>query len=155
VPKRLRPRQQRFVYARALAHIRRGTHVVAALAPEQLGRLAGELVRVAAPRRTDLSRLPERDRAVAAALERALPRESRARLAPLAVRAAAAAPASWPALALSLRETAERMAMIVCGDPAAALQIVASEVGAGVERPEVARLAAFAVGETYLRLRAR
>jgi hypothetical protein len=153
VPKRFNPRQQRFLYARALAHVRRGTHAVAVLPATRLGQLVGELVRLTAPAGTDFARLPARDAALGETFERVLSPEVRSRLAPLAARAAAEAPAAFDKLALALRETAERTALVICGDPAAALSIVAAECPGGLDRPEVARLARFAIGESYLGLR--
>jgi tetratricopeptide (TPR) repeat protein len=153
VPKRHHSRQQRFLYARAMAHIRRGTHALAELPPERLSQVVGELARLLAPAGTDLSRLPPHDPALAEALERAIPAEERASMAQLAERAAAEPPASWSDLPLALRETAERAALVICGDPAAALAIVLSECPGGLDRPEVARLARFAVSEEYLSLR--
>ena len=47
------------------------------------------------------------------------------------------------------------MALVLCGDPAAGLSLVSLECPGGLERPEVARLARFAVSETFLNLRAR
>jgi len=111
-----------------------------------------ELTRLLAPAGTDLSPLPPHDPALAEALERAIPAEDRAALAPLAERAAAEPP-GYTALPLALRESAERAALLICGDPAAALAIVLSECPGGLERPEVARLARFAVSEDYLSLR--
>jgi hypothetical protein len=54
-----------------------------------------------------------------------------------------------------MRETAERTALLLCGDPAAALGIVLAEAPGGLDRPEVARLARFAVSDAYLAVRAR
>ena len=155
VPKRHHSRQQRFLYARALAHLGRGTHPLFGMTAERLGQLVGELVRLAAPAGTDFSRLPSRDAALGEALEAAFPAEARARLSPLAARVAAEAPATWEPLALALRETAERAALAICADPAAALGIVASECPGGLDRIEIASLARFAVSEAYLSLRAR
>jgi hypothetical protein len=152
VPKRHSPRQQRFLYARALAHIRRGTQAVAGLPAPRLAALAGELIRLAAPAGTELTHLPRGDAALAEALARALGPDARERLAPLAVRAAAEE-TDWEALALGIRESAERAALAVCSDPAAALSIVCAEVGGGLDRPEVARLARFAVSEAYFGIR--
>src|SRR5439155_9562043 len=132
------------------AHIRRGTQPVAELAPERLAQVAGELVRLLAPDGTDLSGLPLHDPALAEVLERALPAEERAALAPLAVRAALDPSPVWTTLPLAIRETAERTALVICGDPAAALSIVLAECPGGLDRPEVARLARFAVSEQYL-----
>ncbi|HEX9573250.1 MAG TPA: tetratricopeptide repeat protein [Myxococcales bacterium] len=153
VPKRHHSRQQRFLYARAMAHIRRGTHPLAELPPERQAQVAGELARLLAPAGTDLSRLPPHDPALAEALERAIPAEERAAMAQLAERAAAEPAPSWAALPLALRETAERAALVICGDPLAGLAIVMSECPGGLDRPEVARLARFAVSEEYLSLR--
>ena len=153
VPKRYTPRQQRFLFARALAHIRRGTHAVAPLPPARLGALMAELVRLAAPAGTDLGKLPPADAAMAELLARAVGSEGRARLAPLAARAAAGLPSNWEPLALGIRESAERAGMAVCGDPAAAIAIVAAECHGALDRPEVARLVRFAVSEAYLSLR--
>jgi len=153
VPKRHHSRQQRFLYARAMAHIRRGTHPVAELAPERLAQVGGELVRLLAPQGTDFSGLPPHDPALAEALERAFPDEERAALAPLAARAALDPSPVWATLPLAVRESAERAALVICGDPAAALDIVGAECPGGLDRPEVARLARFAVSEAYLSLR--
>jgi hypothetical protein len=152
VPKRYHSRQQRFLYARALAHIRRGTHAVAELPPERLARIVAELTRLAAPDGTDLSRLPPPDPALGQTLSQALGPDERGALAALAERAATEAPA-WDSLALAIRETAERAALVICGDPAAGLAIVMSECAGGLDRPEVARLARFAVSDAYLSLR--
>ena len=153
VPKRHHSRQQRFLYARALAHIRRGTQAVAGLPPERLAQVVAELVRLSAPEGTDLSGLPPPDAALGQALAQALKPGERDALSPLAQRAAAEPPPSWESLALALRETAERTALVICGDPAAGLAIVASECPGGTDRPEVARLARFAVSDAYLSLR--
>jgi hypothetical protein len=133
--------------------VRRGTHAIAGLPPTRLGQLVGELVRLTAPAGTDFARLPARDAALGETLERVLSPEVRTRLAPLAARAAAEAPAAFEKLALALRETAERTGLVICGDPAAALAIVAAECPGGLDRPEVARLARFAISEAYLGLR--
>ncbi|MFL5433461.1 MAG: hypothetical protein ACJ784_03020 [Myxococcales bacterium] len=153
VPKRFNPRQQRFLYARALAHVRRGTQAIAGLPAPRLGQLVGELVRLTAPAGTDFGRLSARDAALGETLERVLSPEIRGRLAPLAARAASEAPATFEKLALALRETAERTGLVICGDPAAALSIVTAECPGGLDRPEVARLARFAISEPYLGIR--
>jgi Tetratricopeptide repeat len=153
VPKRYHSRQQRFLYARALAHIRCGTHAVAGLPSERLGQIVAELARLAVPEGTDLSRLPAPDPAFGQRLAQALGPDERAALVPLAERAAAEAPAGWESLALAIRETAERAALVICGDPAAGLAIVMSECAGGLDRPEVARLAQFAVSDAYLATR--
>jgi hypothetical protein len=155
VPKRFSPRQQRFLYARALAHLRRGTHPFAALSAEKLAALACELVRLCAPEGTNLSRLTFAEPAFAEALARQLSPEARERLAPLAARAAAEAPTNWEPLALGIRESAERTGLAVSADPAAAISIVGFECPGGPERAEVARLVRFAVSESYLALRPR
>src|SRR5207248_721999 len=136
VPKRYSPRQQRFLYARALGHIRRGTHAIAGLTPARLGGLVAELVRLAAPSGTDLSKLPPAYSALAEMLARQVSQEARARLAPLAARAAAETPSAWEALSIGIRESAERAGLAVSGDPAAAVSIVATECPGGLERPE-------------------
>ncbi|MFL5312369.1 MAG: tetratricopeptide repeat protein [Myxococcales bacterium] len=153
VPKRYHSRQQRFLYARALAHIRRGTHAAAALPPDRLAQVVAELARLAAPQGTDLSRLPAPDAAVGRFLAQALAPEERGALAALAEQVAAEARPEVESLAFAIRETAERAALVICGDPAAGLAIVISECAGGLERPEVARLARFAVSEAYLSLR--
>jgi tetratricopeptide (TPR) repeat protein len=153
VPKRHHSRQQRFLYARAMAHIRRGTHPIAELPPERMAQAIGELVRLLAPEGTDLSGLPRHDPGLAEALERVLSTEERAALAPLAVRAALDPSPIWTTLPLAVRETAERTALVICGDPAAALTIVISECPGGLDRPEVSRLARFSVSEPYFSLR--
>jgi hypothetical protein len=154
VPRRFSPRQQRFLYARALAHIRRGTHPLAALSAAQLASMTGELIRLAAPHGTDFSQLPRGDSAVAEMLARHVGPDARARLSELAARAAAAE-TDWEALALGIRESAERAGLAVCGDPAAALAVVAAETQGGLTSPEVSRLVRFAVSEAYFATRAR
>ena len=153
VPKRYSPRQQRFLYARALAHIRRGTHPVCALAPARLATVVGELVRIAAPSGTDFSRLPQGDAVLAESLARMIGPEARARLSALAARAATELPTNWEPLALGIRESAERAGLAVSGDPAAAIALVMIECQGGLEKSEVARLARFSVSEAYLSLR--
>ena len=96
--------------------------------------------------------MPPPDPALGQTLSQALGPDERAALAALADRAAAEAPA-WESLALAIRETAERAALVICGDPAAGLAIVMSECAGGLDRPEVARLARFAVSDAYLSLR--
>ncbi len=155
VPKRFTPRQQRFLYARALAQIRRGSHAVADLSPAQLGAALGALARLAAPAGTDFSRLPSGDDALAERLAQQMPPEARSRLAPLAAVAAAEPLTDWEPLALGIRESAERAGMAVSGDPAAALSIVVAECQGGLDKPEVARLARFAISEAYLAIRSR
>ena len=152
VPKRWSPRQQRFLYARALAHIRRGTHALAPLSPERLAVLAGELARVAG---IDVEMLPAPDAGLAERLARHFGPEARTRLAPAAARLAGEETVDWESLALGIRESAERVALALCGDPAAAISIVSQEVPGGLARPEVWRLARFAVSEAYLAMRAR
>ena len=155
VPKRYTPRQQRFLYARALAHIRRGTHAVAGLPAARLGSIVSELIRLTAPSGTDLSRLPAADAALSELLARQVSAEARARLASLSAQAAAELPTNWEPLALGLRESAERAGLAVAADPAAAIGIVAAECQGGLDRPEVARLVRFAVSEPFLATRAK
>ncbi len=153
VPKRYSPRQQRFLYARALAQVRRGTHAVATLSSARLATVTGELVRIAAPAGTDVSRLPPADAALAEVLARIIGPEARARLAPFAARAATELPTNWEPLTLGIRESAERAGLAMCGDPAVGIAIVAGESGGGLDRPEVARLARFAISDEYLAIR--
>src|SRR4051812_47257943 len=148
VPKRWSPRQQRFLYGRALAHLRRGTQALLPLSPARLASLTAELARLTAPEGTDLSRLPRGDAALAEALAAQLDGEARARLSPLAARVAEAE-TDWEELALGLRESADRAGLAVCGDPAAGVAIVAGEVRSGLDHPEVARLVRFAVSESF------
>ncbi len=155
VPKRFSPRQQRFLYARALAHLRRGTQALAGLPPARLASLAGELIRLCAPEGTDFSGLPAADNALFALLLAQLQPEVRAQLAPLAARAVAELPPGFESLSLGIRESAERTGLAVCADPAAAIALVAAECPGGLDRPEVARLARFAVSPEYLALRPR
>ena len=110
-------------------------------------------MRLAAPSGTDLSKLPPADSALAEMLARQVSQEARARLAPLAARAAAETPSAWEALSIGIRESAERAGLAVSGDPAAAVSIVATECPGGLERPEVARLVRFAISDAYLALR--
>jgi hypothetical protein len=155
VPKRWSPRQQRFLYARALAHIRRGTHTVAGLPPDRLAAIVAEVVRLTAPLGTDFSTLPPSDGALAERLARHFGQEARETLSWLAARVAVEPPIDWDALALGMRESAERVALAICGDPAAAISIVCAETGGGLEKPEAARLARFAVSEAHLAIRAK
>ncbi len=153
VPKRYSPRQQRFLYARALAHLRRGTQALAGMPAARLATVVSELIRLTAPAGTDLSRLPAGDAALSEVLARQVSAEVRARLAPLAAQAAAELPTHWEPLALGLRESAERTGLTVAADPAAAIGIVAAECQGGMERPEVARLVRFAVSDAFLATR--
>ena len=153
VPKRHQARQQRFLYARALAHVRRGTHPLAPLPPDRVGRVVAELLRLVAPAAIDGGRLPPADAALAKALETAVSPEARARLLPFASEAAGQSRLDWEQLSFAMRETAERTALVLCGDPGAAMAIVLAEGTGGLERPEVARLARFAVSDDYLALR--
>jgi hypothetical protein len=155
VPKLWSPRQQRFLYARALAQIRRGTYAIAGLPPAHLAAVVGEVVRLTAPLGTDFSTLPPSDPALAERLASHFAQEAREALCWQAARVAAEPPTDWDALALGLRESAERVALAICGDPAAAISIVCAETGGGLEKPEVSRLARFAVSEAHLAIRAR
>ena len=155
VPKRYQPRQQRFLYARALAHVRRATHPLAALPPDRVGRVVAELIRLVVPAASGDAHLPPPDGALAKALEGSVPPEARARLADVAGQVLAQSRQEWEQLSFAMRETAERTALVLCGDPGAAIAIVLAEGPGGLERPEVARLARFAVSDVYLALRAR
>ncbi len=169
-PRRYAPRVQRFLYSRALAYVKFGTHTlveqlrsaVPAEAPPAQGvsaarliALGAELCRLCAPAGSDLSKLPAHDPALEGPLAAALAPEERTRLAPAAAALLAALPLDAEPLALAIRESAERVAMILCGDPAAALGVVLQECPGGLARPEVARLARFALSPDYLALRAR
>jgi len=153
VPKRYSPRQQRFLYGRALAHLRRKTEALAQQSAARVAAISGELIRLLAPPATALLRLPQGDAALGEALARMLSPQRREELLPLAVRAAAELPTNWEPLTLSLRESAERVGLAVCGDPAAALSIVLAEAPGALDRPEVARLVRFSVSESYLAMR--
>ncbi len=153
-PRRYPPRSLRFLYARSLAHLRRGTQVISSWTAPRLGQLTAALVQLCAPPGTDVSRLPVPDQKLLEKLGKALSPEARARLAPLAQQAAAET-TSFELLALGLRESAERVALVLCGDPAAGLSVVSLECPGGLDRSEVARLVRFAVSETFLGLRAR
>ncbi|HWE23007.1 MAG TPA: hypothetical protein VG496_03610, partial [Myxococcales bacterium] len=152
VPKRYQARQQRFLYARALAHVRRGTHAFAPLPADRVARLVADLLRLVAPGVVDDSRLPPTDAQLAKALQTAVSADARARLSPLAGAVVAESRQDWEQLSFAVRETAERTALVLCGDPGAALAIVLAEGTGGLERPEVARLARFAVSDDYLAL---
>jgi hypothetical protein len=128
---------------------------VAGFPAARLAALVAELVRLVAPPEADLSALAAPDLALAECLARHLGADTLARLSPLAARLAAGPPPDWEALALGIRESAERVALAVCGDPASAISIVCGETQGGLQTPEVARLARFAIGEVYLALRAR
>ena len=153
-PRKFAPRLQRFLYARSLAHSRRGTAMVAGWNGTRLGLLVSSLVQLCAPPGTDASRLPPADLSLGEPLGRALSPEARTRLAPYAQQAAAEA-TNFEHLALGIRESTERVALVLCGDPAAALQLVSQECPGGLDRQEVARLMRFAVSDAFLSLRAR
>lgn len=155
VPKRFGPRQQRFLYTRALAHIRRGTHMLASLPAARVAAVTAELIRLCAPPGTDLGRLPPGDGALSETLAQKIGEDARRRLAPLAQKAALELPTNWEPLVLGMRETAERAGLFACADPAAAIAVVAGEVQGGVDKPEVARLVRFAVSEAHLASRSR
>src|SRR5437763_10564268 len=154
VPKRWSPRQQRFLYARALAHIRRGTHAIAHLPVAELSSLVAQIVRIAAPVDTDFSRLPPPDPALGERLAPHFGQEARETLSWLAANVAAEAVPDWDGLALGIRESAGRVALAICGDPAVAISIVCGEVEGGLGSPEVVRLARFTDNHAYLASRA-
>ncbi|GAC1346810.1 MAG: hypothetical protein NVSMB23_25110 [Myxococcales bacterium] len=155
VPRRFTPRQQRFLYARAIAHLRARSQALVGLPPAKLRQVLAELVRACAPPGPKDPALPPPDHALGEKLRATIPDAPRAKLAPLAAQVAREGLSSTDDLALGLRETAERTALVLCGDPAAALSIVAQECPGGLARPEVARLARFAVSDAFLALRAR
>jgi hypothetical protein len=155
VPRRFPPRQPRFLDARALAHLRRGTHMLADLPPQRLEQIAAELARACAPADAEGKPLPPRDEALGRALAAALTPEARQRLEPLAAAALRTGLPGGEALALGIRETAERTALAICGDPAAGLSLVAQECPGGLGRPELARLLRFALSDAFLPLRGR
>ena len=72
---------------------------------------------------------------------------------PFALQAAAQSRQDWEQLSFAMRETAERTALLLCGDPGAALAIVLAETTGGLEHPDVARLTRFAVSDAFLTLR--
>ncbi len=158
-PRKYPPRVQRFLYSRALAQVKHGTHpLVDPTAQTQsitrLGPICAELIRLCSPEGAELSGLPPRDESIESTLSAALSTEARARLAPLCPDAIPAL-ASLDRLALGIRESAERLAMILCGDPAAALGVITGECPGGLARPEVARLAKFALSPEHLAHRAK
>jgi len=155
VPRRYPPRQQRFLYARALAQVRARSQGLVGLASAQLLQIVAEVARACLPPGTPAPALPPPAAALGEKLRAALPEAARARLGPLALRVAREGVPSIDALAFGLRETAERTALVICGDPGAALSIVAGECPGGLARPEVARLARFAVSDAFFALRAR
>jgi len=87
------------------------------------------------PPQADLSALAAPDLVLAECLARHLGPDALARLSPLAARLAAEAPPDWDALALGIRESAERVALAVCGDPASAISIVCGKRRAACTRP--------------------
>jgi hypothetical protein len=155
VPRRYTPRQQRFLYARALAQLRARSHGLAGLPSAQLLQIVAEVARACLPPGAPAPGLPPPAAALGEKLRKALPEAARARLSPLALQIAREGVPSIDALALGLRETAERTALVICGDPGAAIGIVAGECPGGLARPEVARLARFAVSDAFFALRAR
>lgn len=161
-PRRYPPRVQRFLYSRALAHLKYGTGALVDQSSSgrviRIAALTAALVRLVSPEGTDLSTLPARDEAIENVLGPALSTEARARLGPLAKELLDhpfLTEAAESDLALALRESAERLAIILCGDPSAAFSIVAQECPGGLARPELARLARFTLSPNYLSLRAR
>ena len=153
VPKRYTPRQQRFLYTRALAQVRRGAHMLAGLPAARVATLVGELLRLTAPGGTDFARLPPGDGQLAEALARQIGPEARARLVAQAQRAIADLPTNWDPLVLGIRESAERAGLLACADPGAAIALVAAEAQGGLDKPEVARLVRFTVSESHLQAR--
>jgi tetratricopeptide (TPR) repeat protein len=155
VPKRWSLRQQRFLYARALAHLRRGTQAIADLDAGQLAALVCQVARLTAPVETDFSLLPPADAALGERLAAHFGQEARETLSWLAARVATEGPGDWESLALGIRESAERVALIICGDPAAAISVVCGETQPGLASAQAVRLARFAVSDAYLAIRAR
>lgn len=152
VPKRFSPRQQRFLYARALAHLAHGTQALHEQPAERLEQLVVELARACAPDDATAARLPARNEALAELVTTQLPAEARKRLQLVAARTVGELPRDFEAFALGLRESAERVGLVLSGDPGAAVSVVTAECG-GPSAPEVLRLARFAVSEEYLALR--
>ena len=155
VPKRWSLRQQRFLYARALAHLRRGTQAIANLDAGGLAALVCQVARLTAPVDTDFSLLPPADPALGERLAAHFGQEARETLSWLAARVATEGPGDWESLALGIRESAERVALIICGDPAAAISVVCGETQPGLASAQAVRLARFAVSDAYLAIRAR
>ena len=129
--------------------------MLADLPPQRLEQIAAELARACAPADAEGKALPPRDEALGRALSAALTPEARQRLGPIAAAALRAGLPGGEALALGIRETAERTALAICGDPAAGLWLVAQECPGGLGRPELARLLRFALSEAFPSLRAR
>jgi hypothetical protein len=129
--------------------------MLADLPPQRLEQIAAELARACAPADAEGKPLPPRDEALGRALAAALTPEARQRLEPLAAAALRTGLPGGEALALGIRETAERTALAICGDPAAGLSLVAQECPGGLGRPELARLLRFALSDAFLPLRGR
>jgi hypothetical protein len=156
-PRRFKPRELRFLYARALSAVKNGTHALSEFSGARLVQLCAEIVRISLPT-ADLPTLPPRDESLAAPLAAALcnlSTEAKARVERLSHELLAAPAIDGESLALAIRESNERAAMILCGDPAAAIAIVAAECPGGLARSELSRLALFALSDAYLTLRAR
>ena len=97
--------------------MRRATHPLAALPPDRVGRVVAELIRLVVPAASGDAHLPPPDGALAKALEGSVPPEARARLADVAGQVLAQSRQEWEQLSFAMRETAERTALVLCGDP--------------------------------------
>ncbi len=159
----LTPTEQRFLVARGLALVDLGWSLVGKFAPRDVAILCELACRFAgaAPSSTALS--GEHAQPFLDALERLVPSTVRERAAALAPEAARDLVSLAPReLAAALRQTASRLALLHAGDPRAALaalalgeRLVASPPGGqALSHPDLHDLAAFALSESHLELRA-
>jgi hypothetical protein len=159
----LTPTEQRFLVARGLALVDLGWSLVGKFAPRDVAILCELACRFAgaAPSSTALS--GEHARPFLDALERLVPSTVRERAAALAPEAARDLMSLAPReFAAALRQTASRLALLHGGDPRAALtslalgeRLMAPPPGEqALSHPDLRDLAAFALSESHLELRA-
>jgi hypothetical protein len=156
------PAERRFLVARGLALVDLGWALLGKFSPRDRA-LLGELACRFAGGSPSAALPLERARAFLEALERSVPAAVRAAAAPLASAATAELAAAGPShLGAALRQTASRWALLHGGDPGAALgALVASERrlrtvphAEVLAHPELRDLAAFALSDAFLEVRA-
>ena len=155
VPKHYAPREQRFLFARALARMRLRTVAFARMQPVDLASLIAALVRLKEP---TFSRFGQADAGVDQRLAKHASKKARAAIDEHASKFMRGPVPDFEALLRAMRMSAERLGALACGDPAMALGLVLAEGAAGTpthERPEVTELAAFLLGDEHAAMRAR
>ncbi|HSM93104.1 MAG TPA: tetratricopeptide repeat protein [Anaeromyxobacteraceae bacterium] len=160
------PDAARFLFGRALAHVRLNGHLAEALAADALGAAISAATAVVVPGYTGMG-APTDD--TARRIGKALGRRERKALEPAARALAEVHPppdlAKWRA---AVRSSAERAGTVLCGSVPTALSLLAGEgspggrtltaaerAAAAIGRPDVAALLAFAATEEHFLLRQR